>query len=234
MNYAIILGGGSGTRLKSSKIPKQFIKIQGKEIFLRTLQKFFDNKNIDKIILACNKEWLEHAKDLVSASFDGNKIDVIPGGSSRAGSIKKSFEYICENFDVKNTDNILTHDSVRPFVTTRIIDEHINQIKDNHVIHTSVKTIDVMYISKNGLKIDEVPNRHLYWTGQTPQSCNIKTMKKIFDYQYDEEDFTTTDLCKLAYIVGLPIYNVHGEYYNLKITTDADLDLAEFYALNGK
>ena len=57
MNIAIIFAGGSGTRMKAHGFPKQFLKIEGKSIIIRTLENFEENNNIDKIYIACKVDW---------------------------------------------------------------------------------------------------------------------------------------------------------------------------------
>ena len=65
MNYAIILAGGVGQRMRTSGLPKQFLKVFGKPVIVYTLEKFEMCKDIDKIIISCNVNWLEYMQELV-------------------------------------------------------------------------------------------------------------------------------------------------------------------------
>ncbi len=56
MNYALILASGTGSRVKSAKIPKQFIEINNKPIVIHTVDKFLLNKNVDEVIVVCHPE----------------------------------------------------------------------------------------------------------------------------------------------------------------------------------
>ena len=76
MNYAIILAGGVGQRMRTSGMPKQFLEVFGKPIIIYTLQKFEECKEIDKIIISCNSGWMDHMEELVS-QYKLNKVEAV-------------------------------------------------------------------------------------------------------------------------------------------------------------
>ena len=235
MNVAILLAGGSGTRIKSSKIPKQFIEINNKPIFIYTLETFINNKNISEIILCCNINWISKANKYIKEFFgkNTNNIHVIDGGPSRNHSILNAINYIDKNMNLKNDDIILTHDIVRMFVSDEIINNNINDsIISNSIINTCIKSVDSLTMTCNNIDVSDIPNRDHYLNSQTPQSGKYELIKNIYNYKFSDDIFKTTDLCKLAFILKIPIKITHGSYSNFKITNDFDLELAEFIIKN--
>lgn len=63
MNIAIVFAGGSGKRMKTHGLPKQFLKVEGKPIIIKTLENFEKNPNIDKIYIACKEDWIDYLKE---------------------------------------------------------------------------------------------------------------------------------------------------------------------------
>lgn len=229
MNIAIILASGSGTRVQSQNIPKQFVEIANKPIFIHTIEKFLVNGNISKIVLTVNDGWIDFAKNAINKFLvkDKDKIDVILGGSSRNNSLKNGFKYL-KSINTKDDDIIVTHDSVRMFISNKIIDNNIECCKKfNCIIDTCVKATDTIVESIDQLSINNIPNRDNYFYGQTPQTCSFYLLNKIYNNDsYDENVFNSCDLCKLAELNNLPIKITEGDYFNFKITTDFDLIIA--------
>ena len=122
MNYAIILAGGVGSRM-NAPIPKQFLVIGNKPILIHTIEEFKKNSNIDYIIVVCIESWVDEARKLVNTYFKNSDIKVISGGSNRTDSVLKGLNYINSNYGINDDDIVLTHDSVRPFITQDIINK---------------------------------------------------------------------------------------------------------------
>ncbi len=235
MNVAILLAGGTGSRIKSSKIPKQFIEINNKPIFIYTLETFINNKNVNKIILCCNVDWISKASEYIKKYFP-EKLDfiyVIEGGISRNHSILNAVKYINKNLNLKYDDIILTHDIVRMFINDEIINNNINSsILSNSIINTCIKSVDSLTITYNNIDVSGIPNRDHYLNSQTPQSGKYELIKKIYNHKFSDDTFKNTDLCKLAFILNIPIKITQGSYSNIKITNDFDLELAKFIVQN--
>ena len=92
MNIAIIFAGGSGKRMKTQGLPKQFLKIEGKPIIIKTLENFERNDNIDKIYIACKEDWIDYLKRELE-SYNIRKVTkVVPGGETGQDSIYNALE----------------------------------------------------------------------------------------------------------------------------------------------
>lgn len=226
---AIILSGGNGTRIKSSNVPKQFIKINNKIILFYSLETFYKNKNIDEIVVVTNSEYANALKKLLSDSNMDNKIHVVNGGSSRNRSLSNAIKFIRENLNVQDDDIILSHDAVRIFVSEKIINNNIEALvsKKADVVFTGIKTPDTIGFYNSNNIVFNIPKRESCFKGQTPQSANWKTFKEVYYSKYDDELFDSTDFCKLAEQHRKKIIYIEGSEMNFKITTDFDLMIAK-------
>ena len=121
----------------------------------------------------------------------------------------------------------MTHDSVRPFVTMRIIEENIDAALKYGACDTVVPATDTIVVSDEGGTITEIPDRSKMYQGQTPQSFNMKRLKELYFDLSDEEKNVLTDACKICVVRGLPVFMVRGEVSNLKITNVSDYKIAQ-------
>lgn len=221
MNITIILASGNGSRIKQSKIPKQFIEINNKPIVIHTLERFIYNKNIDKTVIVCHPEWVDYLNNYINQNYNNGNIFIVEGGKERNHSIVNAIRLIDKEMNVKDDDVILTHDAVRMFVSDRIINENIEMCKKYGVVTTAVPTIDTIGIIREN-KIIDVPNRNDLVNIQTPQTFVYKTLKDTYLINGIQN---TSDACKL--LLNSKIYIVIGEYENFKITSDFDLVCAK-------
>ena len=124
--FGLVLAGGIGTRMGNVEKPKQFMEIGGKPIIAHTIEKFCVNPEFEKVIVLTPKAWIRHTKDIVKKYvFDKEKVVVIEGGSTRNETIMNGIRYIEMNHTLDDDTIIVTHDSVRPFVTHRILEENV-------------------------------------------------------------------------------------------------------------
>ena len=177
MIYAEILAGGKGTRMGNTEMPKQFLMLGNKPIFIHTVEQFLLNRRIDKILICCPEQWMAYTKDtLKKYSVNMDTIFVIKGGNTRNETILNGCNFIEENFGLHDDDIILTHDAVRPFINQRIIDDNIDGTLKYGAIDTVVEAFDTIVHSIDGKLITDIPLRDEMYQGQTPQSFNIKLL----------------------------------------------------------
>ena len=150
----------------------------------------------------------------------------VEGGATRNDTIMNGCRYIEEHFGLQDDDIVITHDAVRPFVTQRIIDENIDAALKYGATDTVVEAFDTIVESIDGKVISNIPVRSHMYQGQTPQSFKIKALKELFASLTDEEAEILTDACKAFVIKGHKVHLVQGEVYNMKITTQHDLKIA--------
>ena len=227
MIYAEILAGGKGQRMGNTEMPKQYLMIGKKPIFIHTVDQFILNRKIDKILICCPEQWLSYTKDMVK-KYIGNtdKVIVVKGGETRNDTILNGIKYIEDNYGINDDDIILTHDAVRPFLTQRIIDDNIESALKYGAVDTVVEAFDTIVHSVDGKIITDIPIRSEMYQGQTPQSFNIRKLVTFFDSLTVQEKEILTDACKALVIKGVDVHLVRGEVSNMKITTLYDLKIA--------
>ena len=131
MIFGAVLAGGIGSRMGNVEKPKQYLNIAGKPIIIHTLEKFYVNDKFEKIIVLCPNQWVNHTENLIKKYIGENdKIVVISGGSTRNETIMNAIAYIEDHYTIDDDSVIVTHDSVRPFVTHRIIKENIKYAQE--------------------------------------------------------------------------------------------------------
>ena len=226
MIYAEILAGGKGTRMGNTDMPKQFLMLGSKPIVIHTIEQFLINGNISKIIVCCPKDWITYMNDLLDKYIPNSNVEVVEGGSTRNETIINGCKFIEEKYGLNDDDAIITHDSVRPFVTQRIIDDNVIALKKYNAVDTVIEATDTIVESKDGKIISDVPNRKFMYQGQTPQSFNIKELIKTYESLTDDEKEILTDACKMFSIKGKDVNIVSGETFNIKITNIYDLKIA--------
>lgn len=227
MTYVEVLAGGKGTRMGNTEMPKQFLMLGTKPIFIHTLEQFLLASEVDKIILCCPKAWMSHANDVIDKYIaEKNRVFVVEGGSARNETIMNGCKFIEEKFGLNDDDIIITHDAVRPFVTQRIIKDNIEQAKKYGAVDTVIPATDTIVTSKDGKIISDIPIRSEMYQGQTPQSFNIKKLMETYNSLTEEEKEILTDACKMFSMKNNDVILVEGEVYNMKITTLHDLKMA--------
>ncbi|WP_405274398.1 2-C-methyl-D-erythritol 4-phosphate cytidylyltransferase [Methanobrevibacter sp.] len=227
MIFAAILAGGIGSRMGGTDTPKQFLDLGDKPVIIHTIEKFVINSKIDKIIVLTPQNFINHTNHLIHEYIGENEdIIVIEGGVTRNDTLMNSISYIEENFGIDDESVIITHDSVRPFVTHRIIEDNIDAAKRYGACDTVVPATDTIVESINGATISSIPVRDYYYQGQTPQSFNIKKLFNLITSLTEEESNILTDACKIFTLKDEDVYLVEGEVTNIKITYPYDLKLA--------
>ena len=227
MIFAAILAGGIGSRMGGTDTPKQFLDLGDKPVIIHTIEKFVINSKIDKIIVLTPQSFINHTNHLIGEYVgESDDIIVIEGGETRNDTIMNSIAYIDENFGIDDDSIIITHDSVRPFVTHRIIEDNIAAAKRYGACDTVIPATDTIVESINGTTIESIPVRDYYYQGQTPQSFNIKKLFNLISSLTEEESNILTDACKIFTLKDEDVYLVEGEVTNIKITYPYDLKLA--------
>lgn len=79
-HIAVIFAGGTGQRMHTNAVPKQFLDVHGKPVLIYTLEQFERHPQVDAIILVCLKEWIGHAKALLERFRISKVARVVPGG----------------------------------------------------------------------------------------------------------------------------------------------------------
>lgn len=226
MIFAVILAGGTGSRMGSTDMPKQFLEIKGKPILNHTVEKFLPNPKFEKIIVLSPKAWLGHTREIIRKyTGKSDKIVVIEGGATRNETIMNAIHYIDGQYGLDDDTVIVTHDSVRPFLTHRIIEENIAAAQQYGACDTVIPATDTI-VEGDGTAITAIPDRRKMYQGQTPQSFKAKLLRDAYDSLSAEEKDILTDAAKILVMKSKEVRLVQGETFNIKITYPYDLKIA--------
>ena len=223
MNIAIVLAGGSGSRL-GNDIPKQFLKVAGKQVIEHTIDVFDNCALIDEICVVSKPEYVTDVKDLVVKNRYKKVKKILNGGKERYESSLAAI-----NAYTDDNANLLFHDAVRPLVNERIIRDCIEALKHYNAVDVAAKTTDTIISVDANECIDFIPNRAFLRNGQTPQCFKRGTIRRAYELALADPDFVTTDDCGTVrrYLPDEPIFVVAGENSNMKLTYVEDLFLLD-------
>ena len=234
MIFAGVLAGGTGSRMGNYTIPKQFLLMNDKPIIAHVIDKFIVHDEIDTVIVGVNAEWYQYMVDIQEKYYANEKrLVVVPGGTDRNGTISAIVEQ-AKKMSGASDDILVTHDAVRPFVTTRMISENIAAAKKYGVCDTVIPATDTIVYSSNNEFITDMPLRNKTYQGQTPQSFQIKLFDEVYASMSEEELATITDACKMFMLRGYQVYLVNGSVSNMKITYSYDYKIAQIMMENLK
>jgi len=223
MNIAIILAGGSGTRL-GGDIPKQFYKIAGKMVIEHTLDVFQNHNDIHEIVVVSNPDFI-HEVENISVKNQYTKLKkILNGGVERYHSSLAAIA----SYDNDNI-NLLFHDAVRPLVNERIISDVIAALNNYNAVDVAIKTTDTIIQTSNNKFIAGIPERERLRSGQTPQGFKLGTIKRAYEIALKDPLFKTTDDCGVVYkyLPNEQIFVVNGEIFNVKLTYKEDIFLID-------
>lgn len=227
MLFCAILAGGMGSRMGSQDKPKQYLLLDDKPIIIYTVEKFLTLSEIDEVLVLCPEMWIESTKDILKEHFgETPRLKVLAGGVTRNDTVMRAIDYLDSQFDLDEDAALITHDSVRPFVTYRIIEENIHAMKECDACDTVMPCTDTIVESVEGKYITSIPKRATLYQGQTPQTFKIKKMQQVYNALTEDQRNTLTDACKIFSLNDVPVKLVKGEPFNIKITYPSDLKIA--------
>ena len=215
--YAIIVAGGTGTRMGSA-IPKQFLLLHDKPVLYYTLKAFLEAFDDLKIILVFPEEYQDIGKEIIDAYFDYSRIQVTFGGETRFHSVQNGLRLVNEEAIV------FVHDAVRCLVSIDLIHRCYENTLHMGSAVPVIRSKDSVRLLNEEDNDNEVIDRNLVVLVQTPQTFHSKILIPAFQIDYKEK---FTDEATVVESFGLKISLVEGEENNIKITRPVDLLIAE-------
>lgn len=220
MNYvAVIVAGGSGTRM-GKELPKQFLILNGKPIFIYSVQSFLLAYPTIKIVLVLPKEYIEMAQHLIAQQNIDARVEFVEGGKTRFDSVKNGLRQVTESDEI-----IFVHDAVRCLVSPTLIKYCGNTAAKEGSAIPVVPVKDSMRRINPGLDSSTIVNREHLVVVQTPQTFKRDLLLKAFDQTYNP---LFTDEASVVEAAGDQVKLVQGEETNIKITFPEDLAYAEW------
>lgn len=216
--YAIIVAGGSGTRM-GAVIPKQYLEIGGMPILMHTLSVFnSSNPEMDLILVIPESDFTFWKK--LCSQFDFKvPHKLVKGGKSRFQSVKNGLDSIQ---DMEGA--VAVHDGVRPFVKPEVIEESFLKAEKfgSAIAVVSLKD-SIRKLTEDGESVFQ--DRQYFRLVQTPQTFLLEKIKKA--YEVPELKHFTDDATVFEY-QGWQVFLIPGNPGNIKITSPEDMEYASF------
>ena len=221
MVHAMLFAGGTGTRMRSANIPKQFIEVDGVPIIIHTLRKFSSHPLVDDIVVSCIASGIEHLQHLIEEYHITKVKSIVPGGASGFDSIHNGIIEVAKN--ASDTDIVLICDGVRPIISEQLISTCIQLTEEYETAVPVVKSIDSVLISENGTSCSQnMPRENIYIT-QAPQGYTMRKILWAHDEAAKRGIINPTSSADLMITLGEEIHIFLGERDNIKVTTPEDL-----------
>lgn len=214
--YAIIVAGGTGSRMQSP-LPKQFLTLQQRPVLMHTLQAFALSTHSPKLILVLHEEYHEYWKELCIEHKFTITHTILNGGDTRYQSVKNGLD------STPDYSLVAVHDAARPLVSPQLIDAGFFSASRYDSAIAALQATDTIRQKKQ--KILQL-NRDEIFSMQTPQTFKSNLLKEAYKISYEN---SMTDDASVWEKSGREVYLIPGERRNIKITWPDDLELAELY-----
>lgn len=217
---AIVPAAGGGTRMAGA-LPKQYLPLAGIPLLARTLQALRASGRVQSLILVVPPGQEARCRTEILEPFGLHADAVVPGGADRQASVFAGLSRIPEG-----TDLVLVHDGARPFITTEVIQAAVSAAAAVGAAAVAVPVTDTIKVAGPDGSVKETPERGRLWAAQTPQVFRPALLREAHR-QALQDGFRSTDDSALVERLGHPVRLVPGSPENVKITTTADLALAD-------
>lgn len=221
-SVALVVAGGKGSRM-GLDTPKQFLKINDKEIIYYTLKKFNDSPYIDKIVLVTSNEYIDFCKDSIVKNYNLHKVvSIVEGGTERHESVYNGL------IAIEECDIVLIHDVARPFIDDSIIKNGIEYAKEYGASACGVYPKDTIKSIQNNFSAETL-NRNELFMVQTPQCFKYDLILNCHKNIDKDKRKNITDDTMVVEHFNNKVYLYEGSYKNIKITTKEDLIVAKCF-----
>jgi 2-C-methyl-D-erythritol 4-phosphate cytidylyltransferase len=216
---AIVPAAGEGSRFGGA-VRKQFIALNGLPILSHTLRALAASRALAVMIVVVPPGEESRGRDALSLARVDIETEVISGGQERQDSVYKGLQRA-----KPDTDMVLIHDGVRPFVSREVVLATIEGAEEWGAAVAAVPVTDtIKQVDTGGLVVD-TPAREQLWAVQTPQVFRYALLMRAHQ-SVREHGIVVTDDAALVERIGVKVKVVRGSYENVKITSEEDLPLA--------
>lgn len=223
MNYAIIVSGGIGSRMKMGDRPKQYIEVNGRPVIAYTLERFQKAASIDRIVIVAAPQWRDYLKHWIEQLGVDRFYAFADPGETRQDSVFNGLK-ACLNEDNSEEDMVAVQDGVRPLVSVEQIERCFKAARGHDGALPVSPMYETVYYSQNGNVIEGLPDRSTLFSGQTPEVFKMLKYKRAHEQATAEEIAQTRGSSVLAHRHGMDIVLTQGEDLAFKLTTRADME----------
>ena len=217
-----------GTRM-GAETPKQFLELNGTPIVILSLRGIASCPLVTDLIVATRADEVQRLEERIAREKFKQPVRVVKGGDSRQESVAAALREV-----PNDTEIVLVHDAVRPFVTVEQIARVIEEARRCQAAILGIPAMDtVKEVKRASLPEDvalitgTIPRERLVMA-QTPQAFATKLLKEAFA-RAQADGVNASDEAGLVERLGHDVHVVLGSERNMKITKPADMELARFY-----
>jgi len=228
MNVALILSGGTGTRL-GGKIPKQYLPCQGRTMITRCLETVFAHEALDAVQIVAAETWREMIVREMEAwifSRDASLREKFFGfsapGEMRQLSILSGLRDIVRR--AADDDIVMVHDAARPRISSQLISDCLDALDGHDGVMPVLPMKDTVYLSRDGKTVSKLLPRSEIFAGQAPEFFRLGKYLRANESLTRDEMFAINGATEPAILAGMDIAMVPGDEANFKITTATDLE----------
>lgn len=218
---ALIFAGGTGSRMKTSTLPKQFLELHGKPIIIYTLEHFDNHPEVDDIVVVCVDGWVEYLDTLLKKFQIKKVVKIVCGGDSGQESIFNGLAALSE-ISTSEQDIVLIHDGVRPLINSEIITQNIDGVRKNGNAITVKPVIETVIQVNDDGEITNVIERDSCQTAVAPQGFLLKDIWGTHLQAKKDKLTHFIDSATMMRHYGFKLNTVMGNIENIKITTPSD------------
>ena len=217
--HGIIVAGGGGKRMET-ETPKQLLELDGVTIIERSLKPFIQCPDIEGIIIVAAEVIIEHINNATqNISSTGKSLKIVQGGAERQDSVWNGLKAVPED-----TDIVVIHDAVRPFITGKLLSECVRSAMNNGAVTVMRPIRETVKEVADNIVVKTL-DRSKLWITQTPQAFKKELILEAHR-NARKENYYGTDDCILVERLGHPVHKIEGNDMNIKITTPEDLKIA--------
>ncbi len=215
----IVAAAGKSERFGSDE-RKTLAKLEGRPVFLRTLEKFINREDVCKTILVVAADDVEEIKQKFGPNLGFMGVTLVEGGAERVESVEAGFKAVPEDAEL-----VAIHDAARPCVSDEMIDAVFAEAAKSGAAILASPLVGTIKRATTEKVIEETVSRENLYEAQTPQVFRRDILARAFA-EKPEDLSAITDDAALAEHLGIPVAIVESDRTNLKITTKSDIVLA--------
>ena len=220
MVTAIVLAAGQSMRMGGGP-NKQFIELLGKPLVYYSLAAFEQCRLVDAIIMVRRPDYARQAEQIARAYGFQKVVAFTDGGVERQNSVWNGLEK-CD----PATDVVVVHDGARPLVTPALIESTIASAQAHGTGIAASKVVDTIKEAHADKTVVRTVDRTKLWAVQTPQTVGLPLLREAYSKVFEKQTVVTDEAAAVE-LLGRKVHLVETPFLNLKITTPADLTVAE-------
>lgn len=213
----IIPAGGLGRRFGGA-LPKQYIELEGKPILIHTISMFEEMEEVENIVVSVHTEWYTRTSEMIKYYGLTKVAELVIGGLERQDSVNNALH----TKTIENSEIVLVHDAVRPFVTKDLVRKVIEAADETGAVIPVIRAKDtIKEVTARGIVVKTIDRSKLVMV-QTPQGFWTDILRNAYD-KAKAASYLGSDSAQLLEFIGYKVTTIDGDDENLKITTPFDL-----------